>query len=314
MENTNKEYSIERLDAGKLPDLEALHTLVYKTPPAKDHYPHKYNTSYTGVEYVGYIAYNTDRIPLAYYGVIPCLIRYQNKTLLSAQSGDTMTNPLYRYKGLFVELSTITFELCKASGIRLVFGFPNQNSYHGAVHKLGWKMTDTMERFSIPVKTLPVESLFNRFGWAKAGYRKYAKWVLNKYTLPHHGLSNQFLAEGYGGIYRDDLYLQYRTYSPTRVLAIGHALVWIRIRGGLGIGDFQVSELHFEEAMQALYKVARLLGLSQISFLVSPGTPIHALFSSKYNSEPSFPVLFQDFGSGIPLDKIKFSFSDIDIF
>ena len=32
----------------------------------------------------------------------------------------------------------------------LIYGFPNQNSYHGAI-KLGWQMTEMMECFKIPV-------------------------------------------------------------------------------------------------------------------------------------------------------------------
>src|SRR5205085_10256014 len=111
----------------------------------------KYNTAYTSAEYVGYVAYNTQGIAVAYYGVVPCILQCGDEKILSAQSADTMTHPGFRYKGMFVELSNITFDLCKKSGIKIVFGFPNQNSYHGAVHKLGWKMTDTMECFMIPV-------------------------------------------------------------------------------------------------------------------------------------------------------------------
>ena len=41
------------------------------------------------------------------------------------------------------------------------------------------------------------------------------------------------MTEGFGGIYRDDHYLKYKTYSDTQVLKIGNAKVWIKIQNGL---------------------------------------------------------------------------------
>jgi Acetyltransferase (GNAT) domain len=313
MENT-KEYSIKRLDASMLGDLGDLHTIVYGSRPAPQHFPKKYDTAYTGVSYVGYMAYHSDGEPLAYYGVLPCFIQWRGGIVLAAQSADTMTNPKYRYKGLFVELSLITFELCKTLGIKFVFGFPNQNSYHGAVNKLGWRMTHTMERFYVPVDSLPLELTASRFGWLKLLYGRYVDRVFGPHTLAQPGLGNAFLDEGFGGIWRDERYQLYRGYSPSRVIQAGAARVWIRVRGGLVVGDLQVGEACFAGTLEVLRDLARRAGLAGISFIVSPGTAVHRLFAAEYTSEPSFPVLFQDLGSSIPLEEIRFSYSDIDIF
>jgi Acetyltransferase (GNAT) domain len=313
MENT-KEYTIKRLDASMLKDLEDLHTLVYGNRPAPQHFTKKYDTAYTGVGYVGFMAYHADGEPLAYYGVLPCFMQYKGAVVLAAQSADTMTNPKYRYKGLFVELSLITFELCKKLGITFVFGFPNQNSYHGAVNKLGWKITHTMERFYVPVDSLPLELTASRFSWLKSLYNRYVERVFGQYTLAQPGLANAFSAEGFGAICRDERYLLYRTYNPSRVIRIGAARVWMRVRGGLVIGDLQVGEADFHETLEELRDLARRAGLGGISFIVSVGTAVHKLFAAEYTPEPSFPVLFQDLGATIPLEEIRFSYSDIDIF
>ena len=313
MENT-KEYTIKRLDASMLKDLEDLHTLVYGNRPASGHFQKKYDTAYTGVGYVGFMAYHADGEPLAYYGVLPCFMQYKGGVVLAAQSADTMTNPKYRYKGLFVELSLITFELCKKLGITFVFGFPNQNSYHGAVNKLGWKMTHSMERFYVPVDGLPLELTASRFSWLKPLYTRYVDRVFGQYTLAQPGLANAFSAEGFGGISRDERYLLYRTYSPSRVIRIGKAQVWMRVRGGLVIGDLQVAGRDFVSTIGELRELARRAGLGGISFIVSVGTAVHGLFAAEYTAEPSFPVLFQDLGATIPLEEIRFSYSDIDIF
>ncbi len=142
------DYLVKRIDASLLTKLADLHALVYGRRPGPQHFQKKYDTAYTGVGYVGFMAFHPDGEPLAYYGVLPCFMQYKGALVLAAQSADTMTNPKYRYKGLFVELSLVTFELCKTLGITFVFGFPNQNSYHGAVNKLGWQMTHTMEAVS----------------------------------------------------------------------------------------------------------------------------------------------------------------------
>src|ERR1700761_3239103 len=162
-ETAVKEYRIERLSEDNLSALEELHSAVYGRKPIPGYFQKKYDTGYTGVAFVGYVAYNPDNTVVAYYGVMPCLIRYGDTTILAAQSGDTMTHPLFRYKGMFVDLSRMTFDLCRSEGIKLLFGFPNQNSYHGAITKLGWKQTETMECFIIPVPTLAIAAAVRRF-------------------------------------------------------------------------------------------------------------------------------------------------------
>ena len=315
MEIIAKEYTVKRLDASRLKDLVLLHTLVYGHAPADGHYAKKYTTAYTGVEYVGYIAYHPNGEPLAYYGVIPCFVQYKDRIVLAAQSVDTMTSPRHRLKGLFVELSGITFELCRQQGITFIFGFPNQNSYHGFVNRLGWQEIHTMERFDIPVDTLlPLESVAGRFDWSKGLYDRYVGAVLNRYTLAQPGLSNAFVQEGYGGVYRDERYLLYRTYSPSRVIQAGAAQVWIRSRGGMVIGDLRPGDASLRETFSVLSKLASRAGLSRISFIVSPGTAVHAWMASSYTPEPSFPVIVQDLGVSIPLGELRFSYSDIDIF
>jgi len=314
MENTNKEYRIERLHFSRLKDLDTLYEAVYGHASPKNFFQKKYDTAYTGKSCIGYVAYNKENIPVAYYGVIPCFVQYKNKIILSAQSGDTMTHPLFRYKGMFVELSKITFDLCKAEDIPFIFGFPNQNSYHGAVHKLGWIMTEQMESFTIPVHALPLKSFSERFNWTKIFYKQYAKFILKKYFLQQHGLPNSITAEGFGGIYRDEKYLQYKTYSNTQVIKIGNAKVWFKITSDFIIGDIESGDFDFDELINELKKISKHLGLLKIIFQTSPGTHLHSLFAERFESSPSFPVLFQNFGTGISLSEIKFAFADIDIF
>jgi len=309
-----KEYTIERLNDKNLADVERLHIAVYGLARPENYFRKKYNSSYTGVSNIGFIAYNKERIAIAYYGVIPCYVEYQNEVVLAAQSADTMTHPGFRYKGLFVELSNICFDFCKETGIHLIFGFPNQNSYHGAIHKLGWKMTETMDCFAIPVRGIPLENLFLKFALGRRMYEKYKRAVLKKYLLPETGLPNSVIKDGYGGVCRNEEYLAYKTYSNTFVIGTDTFKAWIKIKNGLIIGDMAITENNFLDSIKKIKKIARKLGLKQIYFHASKETSLHNLFMQYYQPVPSFPVLFQDLNSKISIHKIKFAFADIDIF
>ena len=303
--NTRSEYSISRLNKNNLADVAKLHTAVYGT--VVDHLPKKYDTAYTGVEDVGFIAYNKENLPVAYYGVIPCFIEYGNMIILVAQSADTMTDPQHRYKGLFVELSNMTFDLCRELGILLIFGFPNQNSYPAMIKHLGWIETEKMNRFTITVNTILGMSLFQ-------GREKSHGRILSKLLLPEKGLRNSIVEDGYAGIYRDEAYYQYKTFEKTYVISLGVVDLWIKTGKELVIGDIRLTEKNSEYFFDQVKALAKKLNLGKISFQVCSGSRLHDLFASHYEGIPSFPVLFKDFGSGLPLEKIKFTFSDIDIF
>jgi hypothetical protein len=312
-DNTKTKYRIERLDRDRLHDMALLHHAVYGTMPAKNYYFNKYDTAYTGAEYIGYIAYNTDNTPVAYYGVMPCFMQYKSQFFLAAQSGDTMTHPGHRIKGLFVELSNLTFELCRQQEIRLLYGFPNQNSFHGLVHRLGWTLTGYLDRFSIPVNSFPLERLMKKSGWSKWLYEQYCRKVFKKYLLPLNGLPHS-AGEGFAHVDRSDRYLKYKKYHVTHVLEVVGAKVWIRAKHCVDIGDMQCDEDWFPAAIDELQKITRRLGVREINFRVSRGTQLHTLLETKFSPSSSFPICIKDLGADIPLEMIKFSFADIDIF
>src|ERR1700744_1753967 len=123
----SKGYYFQRLSKKNLNDLDILYHSVHNKPQIEDYFAKKYDTAYTGVEYTGFIAYNDDHLPIAFYGVIPCFIRYDDRLFLAAQSADTMTHPKYRYKGLFVQMANLTYGVCEEDGVSIIFGFLNQN-------------------------------------------------------------------------------------------------------------------------------------------------------------------------------------------
>jgi hypothetical protein len=313
-ESVAKEYRVERLTGDNLGALDELYAAVYGRRPEDGYFRKKYDTGYTGATWLGYIAYNAGNTVVAYYGVMPCLIRYGTETILSAQSGDTMTHPGFRYKGMFVELSLMTFQLCRNEGVRLLFGFPNQNSYHGAITRLGWKQTETMECFIVPVRTLPLAAAARRFPWLKPLYRLYSRLVIGSREQKERKMPNSVLQDGYNGLWRSGSYMQYRTYSDNYVLDIGGATVWLKADSDLVVGDMVLGTADFDIVLAALRRLAVCLGLRRILFQSCPGTGLYRKLAERYEGAASFPVLFQDLGSGLLPETIKFTFADIDIF
>ena len=156
----NDKYTVERLTASNIVDVELLHSAVYGRDVTPGFFAKKYNTAFTGAEFTGFMAYTERRQPIAFYAVIPCFIKSAGDIILAAQSADTMTHPAHRNRGLFVELALTTFQLCREVGIQLLFGFPNQNSLPGFINKLGWQATHRLDCFIIHTPNFFVEPCF----------------------------------------------------------------------------------------------------------------------------------------------------------
>ena len=309
-----KGYHIERLSRGNLDALEKLYNATYGRSHPEGYFAKKYDTAYTGVEYLGYIAFNENQNPIAFYGVIPCLIRYADTLFLAAQSADTMTHPKYQFKGLFVQLANLTFDIAQEEGVSLIFGFPNQNSLHGFLVRLKWQMTETLDYYCIPSGMVSMMGLPKRIPFLKNLYEQYQAYILKNYLVSRKGIDNSVLKDGFAGINRNAHYLNYKTYHDTHVIKIGEALLWIKIGNALVVGDINCREEEFDNMMDELRKLAFKLGLGNIHFHTSHQTRLSSLFSARYQPTPSFYVLFKDLGANIPLDKIKFTFADVDTF
>ncbi len=314
MGNNGKKYIIQRLSSVNIVDISTLYETVYKRKISAVQLLKKYNTTHTEIDFTGFIAYDLADNPIAFFGVTPCYIQYNHHLILAGQATDAMTLPEVRMTGLFSELSQKTYDLCEANGIKILFGFPNQTSFKVMHNKHGWQMIGAMKRFSIYVSAVPLQKICSKFSVTRRLYKNYSGWVLEKYLHPKSDFKNPILDEGFVGIFYDDSYFNYKKFTNNKLLKISGALVWINIKKSLVIGNMVVANNNFKKVITQLKQLAIKLGVTEIQFQVSPETALHKLLSSSYESLPSFKIIVKDFSSGIPLDKIKFSYSDIDIF
>src|ERR1041385_3074806 len=141
----------------------------------------KFDTSFTGIKDIGFIAYHSQTgEPASHYSVFPCLIQKKEKKILGAQSGDTITHPRHQQKGLFVRLAKECYEFARESGVEIIYGFPNQNSYHGFINRLGWIYSEEFISFEIPVQAVPVYRAASKLQLGKSVYHSLIKFLTLK--------------------------------------------------------------------------------------------------------------------------------------
>ena len=103
------DYLIERFHISQISQLKILFQAVYnKNSLDLEGLDDRFQTSQFGADCIGYIAYSTEdnlKIPAAYYGVFPVITISRGKKIMCAQSGDTMTHPNHRKRGLFTKLA-----------------------------------------------------------------------------------------------------------------------------------------------------------------------------------------------------------------
>lgn len=263
------EYRFERLNDHNLKDLIYLYKHSFNEITDIHFLRKKYATEAFGLKNTGYIAYSDNNEPAAYYGVFPVKVKHQGKEHLAAQSGDTMTHPNHRGKGLFVKLAKMTYELSKREGITFVFGFPNENSYPGFVKKLDWNHYANINNYKITSGALPLEKLAKKYSLFKPLHH----FIIQKTLEPlivKDVFDNSLEKQGnYGYVIHDDNYRKYKTYYPSYVLNINGINCWIKIDGRLWVGDIEFcDEKKFKETVNLLKSLAKKLYCSAIHFSV----------------------------------------------
>lgn len=87
----------------------------------------------------------------ALYATVPARFQCDGQPLLGAQSLDTMVDVEYRGLGLFTKMARAVYTAMAAANVSMVFGFPNGNSFHGAVTKLNYKLLDPVPFLFRPI-------------------------------------------------------------------------------------------------------------------------------------------------------------------
>ena len=268
----------------------------------------KYDTASFGASYIGYIVFHEER-PIAYYGVIPFTLNYEGEEILVAQSADTMTHPQYQGKGLFTTLARMTFELAAREGVKFIYGWPNQNSYYGFKNKLNWDELGNMQVFRFPVMTLPLAKASWKLKALRPLYDWYSARILNLLTRS----TSDVLTTPEGTVMRNSAYLTYKKNLGSKVRAINDSIVWMRIDYRLKVGDLQMSG-DFDNLWRKLKKLSFWLGITDLEFIVAPGSKWYRLLSEAHPSEDHLPLMYLLLDEKYLLGTTNFTGGDYDTF
>ncbi|MCW3076247.1 MAG: hypothetical protein JWO32_856 [Bacteroidetes bacterium] len=93
---------------------------------------------------IGFDAFLGDELA-AHYVTIPVLYKWGNRIIKGVLSLNTATGKAHQGKGLFLKLAKATYEEASRQGFEFVIGVANQNSTHGFINKLGFKLINKLE-------------------------------------------------------------------------------------------------------------------------------------------------------------------------
>lgn len=310
------QYKFKRVSENNVADL----LFIYKDAFDKElnilEFKQKQNTKEFGDKYVGFIAYDQNNNPSAFYGVYPCQIEYQGKLFLAAQSGDTMTHSAHSGKGLFTQLAQKTYDYCKENRFHLVFGFPNENSFPGFVKRLGWTHFDDITPYLVRVKCIPWIRLKNTFRLPQSIHNRWCRFQLKK-LAKGKPFKSSCLASDNAVVDHSTAFFEYKTYSENYLIQLKGINIWVKFDDTfLLIGDIEnCNEADFKKTIQALKRLAFKMGLPHLRFHSSSNSWGERLFK-KYGvpMEINYPVGGINFTNTIPLEKLKFTGADNDTF
>ncbi len=259
-------YTTQKLVPGKLNDLHWLHKKSFNSKYDFTYFKDKYNTQAYHEDLIGFFSY-ADETPAAYYGIFPIALMYNGTKVIASQSGDTMTHPDHRGKGLFVDLAKKTYQFAGESGIKFVLGFTNTKSHRG-FEKLGWTFTGKWKVFTIENKLPDTSIVFRKFPFLK---RIFTNW-LKKYVVKFDQIKwESFIPEGVKGyVLKDSDFFEYKKYSNAQLVSIDGFHLYLNINPYLLLGD--VSYFPYDKMpafLAVLQKIAKKSLVKKVSISIS---------------------------------------------
>lgn len=311
-------YSTKQINDNSYGDIQTLVQLCFRSNVALESIKIKYNTEMFGLRNIGFLAKSENDELAAYYGVFPAVLNYENDDHLVAQSGDTMTAPNHRKKGLFTRLAKETYTLSEKKGIKIIFGFPNENSFPGFKHKLDWKFFGCMQQFTFPVKTAPLSKLPVKFPVLRSLYYNYVKSRITKNLIEFENID--FASFNYthakGLIKKDRSFFEYKLKRPdTYVVDIDGFQLLIKVNLDLFIGEVsRIENYQGAQLVKTVTNLAEKLGCQKVVFSVSENHWLFQILNKILNPEKSLPIGFYIIDQSIDPSGIQFSRADYDTF
>ena len=311
-------YKSSRITDDSYVELKNMQQVCYGSSHSIDEFNNKYDTSIFGLKNTGFIARNENGEDAAYYGVFPIIIDYESNSFLVAQSGDTMTMPEHRKKGLFVALAKETYQFAHENGVKLVYGFPNENSYPGFKNKLDWVFNAFMQKFTISAKCIPFCELSFKFKALRRFYESRLNKKMRRYSLEPtaENIKDFNYCEVKGLVKKDKNFFAYKLRNDNVFLINFNGFkMLVKVSDHLHIGEIARFELNeTDKLLASIRQLAAKLGCKKAIITISENHWLFRALREKIDYGQSLPIGFYKYDDTFETDKIQFCHADYDTF
>jgi len=311
-------YKFIQISQENYPQLKELYFLCYNRQISKTSLLKKYDTSAFGSSHVGFIAISENDEISANYCVFPIILNYDSKDFLVAQSGDTMTSPKHQKRGLFSLLADKTYSYAQEQGIRLIFGFPNENSFPGFKNKLKWVFYGNMQRFLIKTNAFPLCELTSKLKFISPAYNYYVYKKLKKYKVEIESLDYSLFnySKDRGMIKKDHIFFKYKQQEKNNYLIkINGFYIFLKTKSHLIIGDIgKIEKSEGARLISTLNQLANMLFCKRIILDVSKNHWLYDILIDYILPSDGLPIGFRLFNDDISFEHIQFIGADYDTF
>lgn len=311
------EYTTQRISPELYTDLQLLKNRSMGYLQDMSDIKRKFDTSCFGIRDIGFFARDKDNNPAAYYGVFPMVVVNNGKDYVIAQSGDTMTDPDHRKKGLFVQLAKEAYDFAGTQGIDFIFGFPNEFSYPGFKNKLDWIFFGNMQEFSIKSSAIPLCELAKKYNFFRPFYSRLLKIRLAKYIVNINSESIKGFSHGKNEFYikKDLNFFNYKKGENKFLVEINNFKFFFKAQTHLYIGEVaKFEESRIDDFILTLEKLTKLVQSRKLIMALSENHWLYSFMMKKMEPKESLPIGFYKYGNDFPFEKLILSMSDYDTF
>lgn len=311
------DYKLERISSNTYKFIKSLYKDCFNVDRNTEYINTKYNTTSFKHKDIGFFAIDKENKPAGYYGVFPITAIYNGNSLNIAQSGDTMTHPNHRKKGLFTILAKETYDLAKNENLAFVFGFPNENSLPGFQKNLNWVFHGYMKQFTFKSNTIPLAELSYKLKLIRLFFNLVSKLRLKSIIVETNinNIKDFKSSENEFKLSRNIDFFNYKKYGNPFIVKLNGFTIYLKIDDHLKIGDVSF----FDENQTLMFvKTIKILGQKSLSGkIILAVSENHWLFDRLNNHITSInlsPIGFLPLNGDYPLDKMTFTGADFDTF
>jgi hypothetical protein len=307
------EYRFERLSDRHWPTLAKLFRSVFGFRAPVDYFRKKYDTRYSGANQVCALALCGGEA-VAFHGCLPFLFSFSEKKYLAAQTCDYLTLPEHRGKGLNKQLGNLSYELMRGAGVGFLFTFNSDVTF--AVHRgLGWYDVESLHRYHFATGVPPISKIARRLRALDPAYRSWVRRAFRPFALSESWFPNPLAAEGWLCAEYTPEYFAYKTFTPNHLLDIQGVPVWVKVDGVLQVGAIGACPPDkIPAVVSELRRLGRTVGAGEVLFQTSPHTGLDAALQRMRAPLPSWRMGFFDLGSGVPAERVKLNFAELDTY